>query len=346
MKDLVSVVIPAYNAADYLEACLNAVCAQSYTNLEVILVNDGSTDDTHTIGERYSKYDGRVKLIETENNGASEARNIGLEHATGRYVTFVDADDIPNMDLIEKYVGTAERFGEDASLIVAGMNWYNSANINKKYMNRLLKEEDGYEIGKAYLLDRNLTHYLVWLKLFNFVTNKFYKLDEIQEHRIRFRPDIKNGEDLTFNLDYLKIVPGGYGMINEPLYRYIRRSEGSLSLSYYPGCIEHTKEIYKELFEFVSLQEGCTEDAKMVIAATGFTDWVSRLTAFHYCEDCGMTRKQRTRSIRKEVNSEEFKSILEDIHDAQKISNLRYKVLRTGDFRMFLFLRKLYRFVK
>ena len=346
MKDLVSVVIPVYNAADYLEACLNAVCAQSYTSLEVIIINDGSKDDTHTIAERYSRYDSRVTLIETENRGAAAARNVGLERATGRYVTFVDADDIPNMDLVEKYVGAAERFGEDASLIMVGMNWYNAANLKKKYDNHLLKTEDGYEAGREYLLERNKTHYLVWLMLFNFVTNKLYRLEEIHKNNIRFRAEIKNGEDLAFNLDYLEKVSGGYGMVNEPLYRYIRRSEESLSLIYYPDCIEHTKEIYKELLEYVSKQESCTEDDKMVITATGFTDWVSRLTALYYCEDSGMSRVQRLRRIRREVNGSEFKTILEDIRKSGKISNLRYKVLRTGDFRLFLALRKLYRLVK
>ncbi len=254
MKDLISVIIPVYNAADYLEACLNAVCAQSYSNMEILLVNDGSTDDTHIIIERYCKYDSRVRSIETVNRGVSSARNTGLDIAAGRYVTFIDADDIPNMDLLEKYVEAVERFGKEAAMIVAGMNWYNSKNKTKKYENHLLEEEAGYEMGKSYLLERNKTHYLVWLMLFNFVTNKLYDLEEIKRHGIRFRNGIKNGEDLTFNLDYMKKVSGGYGVINEPLYRYIRRSESSLSLSYYEGCIEHTKEIYKELYDFVSRQ--------------------------------------------------------------------------------------------
>ena len=346
MNELVSVVIPIYNAADYLEACLNAVCAQSYSNLEVILVNDGSTDDTRQIVERYGRYDSRVKTIEMENRGVSEARNKGLERATGKYVTFVDADDIPNMDLIEKYLGAFEVFGKEASLVLTGMNWYNSRNKTKKYENHLLKEEDGFEAGKNYLLGRNKTHYLVWLMLFNFVTNKIYDLEAINKHNIRFRSDIKNGEDLTFNLDYLKKVPGGYGVINEPLYRYIRRTEASLSLSYYEGCIEHTKAIYQDLYEFVSIQEGCTEEDKLVIAATGFTDWVSRLTALYYCKNCGMTRLQRYQRIKKEVDSPEFKTQLEAIHKGQKISNVRYKSLRTGDFKLFLLLRWFYRVIK
>ena len=346
MNTLISVIIPAYNAADYLEACLNAVCAQSYSNLEILLINDGSTDDTHVIVERYSKYDSRVKTIETDNRGVSEARNTGIEHATGKYVSFIDSDDIPNMDLMEKYIAAARQFGTDAALILTGMNWYNARNINKKYANHLLKEEDGFQVGGSYLLDRNQTHYLVWLMLFNFVTNKFYDLDAIKKYGIRFRSDIKNGEDLTFNLDYMKKVSGGYGVVNEPLYRYIRRTEESLSLSYYEGCIEHTKEIYHELYTFVAAQAGCTNDDKLVISATGFTDWVSRLTAFYYCNSCGISRSKRYKRIKKEINSTEFRATLEAIHNGHKISDLRYGVLRTGSFGLFLMLRKLYRLIK
>jgi glycosyltransferase involved in cell wall biosynthesis len=346
LDEQVSVVIPIYNAADYLEACLNAVCAQSHSKVEIILVNDGSTDGTQAIIDRYSRYDARVKAIETENHGVSEARNTGIENAGGKYITFIDADDIPNMDLIEKYVEAKNGFGNEAALVLTGMNWYNARNKGKKYENHILAEADGYEMGKRYLLGKNKTHYLVWLMLFNFVTNKMYDLEAIKRNGIRFRRDIKNGEDLTFNLDYMKKVPGGYGVINEPLYRYIRRTEASLSLSYYEGCIEHTRAIYQDLYDFVSAQEGCTEDDKLVIAATGFTDWVSRLTALYYCKDCGQNCRLRYRRIRKEVNSPEFKRILEEIFKAGKISKIRYKTLKTGDFRLFIILRWFYRIFK
>ena len=346
LNELVSVVIPIYNAADYLEACLNAVCAQSHSKIEIILVNDGSTDETKEIIDRYSRYDARVKAIHTKNRGVSEARNAGIDNAAGKYITFIDADDIPNMDLIEKYVEAAVNFGSEAALVLSGMNWYNARNKGKKYENHVLLETDGYETGKRYLLSRNMTHYLVWLMLFNFVTNKMYDLNAIKRNGIRFRQDIKNGEDLTFNLDYMKKVPGGYGVINEPLYRYIRRTEASLSLSYYEGCIEHTKAIYQDLYEFVSGQEGCSADNRLVIAATGFTDWVSRLTALYYCKNCGQNYHQRYKRIRKEVTSPEFKSVLEEIYKAGKISSIRYKTLRTGNFRLFIILRWFYRVFK
>ncbi len=346
MKNKVSVIIPVYNGADYLEECLNAVLAQNYSNIEVLVIDDGSTDDTHSIIDRYSKNDQRIKEIATDRCGVSEARNKGLDQASGRYVTFVDADDIPDINLIGKYMDAAEKYGEDAALIMVGMRWLNYRNKIKKKEDHILNDVQGYKPGKSYLLERNKTHYLVWLMLFNFVTNKLYDLEKIKQFEIRFKPNIKNGEDLTFNLDYMKKVSGRYGIVNEPLYRYIKRSDTSLSSLYYEGCIEHTKQIYKELYDFVSIQEGCTEDDRLVIAATGFSDRVSRLTAFYYCNNCGKSRLQRYRAIQKEINSKEFKKTLKEIHKARKISNVRYLVLRTGCFGLFLALRKIYHGIK
>lgn len=96
---LISIVIPAYNAERYLNSCLNSVVNQSYKNLEIICVNDGSTDNTQLILEQYSKKDCRIKIINRENGGLSAARNSGIDIATGDYIGFVDADDWIDKDM-------------------------------------------------------------------------------------------------------------------------------------------------------------------------------------------------------------------------------------------------------
>lgn len=100
MEDLISVVVPVYNVEDYLKACLDSVLRQSYKNLEIILVDDGSTDKSGSICEEYAKLDFRLHVIHKENGGLSDARNKGLECATGKYVVFIDSDDVVN----EEYV--------------------------------------------------------------------------------------------------------------------------------------------------------------------------------------------------------------------------------------------------
>lgn len=104
MKGLVSVIIPVYNVQDYLEQCLSSVIDQTYKNLEIIVINDGSTDDSSLICQRYADQDSRITFISTQNQGVSVARNTGLGLSTGEFITFIDADDFVDSDYIESLV--------------------------------------------------------------------------------------------------------------------------------------------------------------------------------------------------------------------------------------------------
>jgi glycosyltransferase involved in cell wall biosynthesis len=100
-KDLISVVVPVFNVEKYLDHCILSVLNQTYKNLEIILVNDGSTDTCSVMCDQYAIYDSRIKVVHKFNEGLSSARNVGLEIATGKYVTFVDSDDSVTEDYIE-----------------------------------------------------------------------------------------------------------------------------------------------------------------------------------------------------------------------------------------------------
>lgn len=92
-KKLISIIVPVYNAEKYLQKCLDSILEQTYQNLEIIIVNDGSTDNSGQICQEYEKKDSRIIYIEKENGGVSDTRNTGLDRMTGSYVTFVDSDD-------------------------------------------------------------------------------------------------------------------------------------------------------------------------------------------------------------------------------------------------------------
>ena len=101
MKFKITVIVPIYNAGQYLEKCIDSIINQTYTNLEIILVNDGSTDNSGAICDEYAKKDSRIKVIHKENGGLSSARNAGLDIASGEYVSFVDSDDWIEKDMLE-----------------------------------------------------------------------------------------------------------------------------------------------------------------------------------------------------------------------------------------------------
>jgi glycosyltransferase involved in cell wall biosynthesis len=101
MNDLVSIIVPVYNTAYYLPKCIKSMLNQTYHNIEIILVDDGSTDKSATICDKYAKRDKRIRVIHKKNGGVSSARNTGIENATGRYIMFVDSDDWLPLNAVE-----------------------------------------------------------------------------------------------------------------------------------------------------------------------------------------------------------------------------------------------------
>jgi glycosyltransferase involved in cell wall biosynthesis len=118
MSALVTVVVPVYNVEKYLERCLSSIVNQTYTNLEILLVDDGSTDSCPAICDRFAEQDSRVRVIHKENAGLGMARNTGLDHATGDYICFFDSDDYVETDTIAACVAAAE--ANEADMVIFG----------------------------------------------------------------------------------------------------------------------------------------------------------------------------------------------------------------------------------
>lgn len=102
MDELVSVIVPIYNAAEYLDRCINSIVMQTYRKIELLLVDDGSTDQSAAMCTCWAKKDNRIRFYQQKNTGVSAARNLGLDHAAGQFITFVDADDYLKLNHIEK----------------------------------------------------------------------------------------------------------------------------------------------------------------------------------------------------------------------------------------------------
>ena len=113
MKELVSIIVPIYNVEKYLEKCIKSLINQTYRNLEIILINDGSTDESCKICKRYKNQDNRILFINKKNGGSASAKNIGLKIAKGDYIAFVDSDDFIELDMIEYMVNTIKKYNSD-----------------------------------------------------------------------------------------------------------------------------------------------------------------------------------------------------------------------------------------
>jgi len=115
-KDLISIIVPVYNVEKYLESCLESIINQTYKNLEIILVDDGSTDESGNICDKYANKDKRIKVIHKKNGGLSDARNIGIKESTGKYLTFVDSDDYIVNDYVEYLFNLIKKYKTNMSI--------------------------------------------------------------------------------------------------------------------------------------------------------------------------------------------------------------------------------------
>ena len=344
---LVSVVIPAYNADDFIHGCLDATTHQTYSNIEIIIVDDGSQDATVITCNNYAEEDSRIKVYSIHNSGVSAARNYGLDKACGDYVVFFDADDRPERDLIASYLNAMKQWnGRQISFVACGMFFDNMLNRFAEDKISVLEPVYGFIPGENYLLKRSYAPTLAWLDLFNFVTNKIYDLKKIREYGLHFKTNIHVGEDLTFNLDYLEKCDGYIGMINRPLYHYIKRSEGRLSVSYHESDLKNTKAIYKRFLDWEARQEGVTEDNMMVLEALAISGWINRLSAIRDSWEKDRVMHRSVKNLDREISSEEFQKTLKKVRRAGRIGPVKYYSLRTGNFAVYCFFRKIFQRIK
>ena len=204
---LISIVIPVYNGEKYIKRCLDSVVCQKYSYLEIIVINDGSTDNTLKIIETYSKNDNRIKLINIKNGGVSNARNIGILNSTGSYITFIDADDYIEEDYIKKCVAfllhnNCVYLKTNYKRLIDGVFSIKGLNNNKIFKDFKDIEEIIFE--KKLLCE-------CWGSLIN--------REFLMKHNIRFRTDLIYGEDTLFNYEVL-IKSNELLYIDNPGYIY------------------------------------------------------------------------------------------------------------------------------
>lgn len=210
-QTLISIIVPVYNCEKYLHKCLNTILNQDYTNFELLLINDGSTDNSLIICNEYKEKDSRIHVYSKENGGVSLARNLGLDNAQGEYIVFIDSDDYVG----SSYLSSLIQYAEEDTFVLTDYQPFT---------------EDGYEkreYGSSYTIDFNLNKEspeLFKRLIFNFQIFppycKLYKKSLIEKNYLRFNEKLKSAEDFDFNIRYLKEVKI---LRYEPIVRYYYR---------------------------------------------------------------------------------------------------------------------------
>lgn len=166
MDDLISIIVPVYNTSKYLEQCIKSILEQTYKKLEIILVNDGSTDQSPQICEKFRKSDSRITVIHQENQGLSAARNKGIEAATGKYLMFVDSDDYIGKDMVETLYSFLIENNADMSM--CSFEYVTDTGDRVDVFNNPVKDEVLSNVESLNkLLEQNSWYYVVaWNKLY------------------------------------------------------------------------------------------------------------------------------------------------------------------------------------
>lgn len=246
MPPKLTIVVPVYNTDKFLEKCLDSVINQTFKNIEIICVNDGSTDGSLHILEKYQMVDDRLKIINKKNGGLSSARNVGIEHASGEYITFVDSDDFLELNTYEN-----------------SLSYFNFPKVDLVYFStRLVFTEDSNRVHNEKYFEHKYTGFV---ELSNEVIttmdvcawNKIYKLSIIKKYGIRF-PDNLWFEDNPFFWCYVLVCDSAF-FVDNIFYNYLIRS-GSI-MSYHfdkkgKGCYKISHELdhllgFEHLVDFV-----------------------------------------------------------------------------------------------
>ena len=202
---LISIVVPVFNAERFLRRCIDSILAQTYSNVEVLLINDGSSDNSGIICDEYAQKDNRVRVFHKENGGVSSSRNLGINAALGSWITFVDADDWLDsraMSVCQEYLG-------DCDLVRFSSSFVYDCNCSKVKDINIEEFTTVYDYFTAVLCRR--TAIQVWGVL--------YKLDIIKQNKITFDVELKNGEDWLFLMSYI-LCSTNVKSLNIPLYCY------------------------------------------------------------------------------------------------------------------------------
>lgn len=203
----------------HIQRCIESIRSQTYSNLEIIIVNDGSTDSTAKICEEYEVLDPRIRVFHTENRGVSPTRNFGIEKAKGYYIQFVDSDDYLAVSATQLLV--ENMVNKKVDLVVCG--YTRLLRELKLYRNQL--DRVGKYSNKQYLANtlKDPGHHY-----YGVIWNKLYKTSIIRENKLQFIEDVKLGEDFIFNIQYLKYI-SYISVIGNRLYFYNCENENTLS---------------------------------------------------------------------------------------------------------------------
>ena len=298
-KTKVSVIIPVYNIEKYIKRCLDSVLNQTYSNLEVICVNDGSTDSSLEILKEYEKKDGRIKVVSKENKGVSAARNLGIKEATGEYITFIDGDDFVELNMIQDMVNILEE--NDADIVKCA---YVKDYIYKQipYNLKLGKEISIYENeSMPDLYSLFLDKYILNSMCCQLVNAKI-----IKDNNIFVNTEYVYGEDARFNYELYSFA-NKVILVDKTYYHYFYNDNSATTIKKEENIVRRIKEailLYDSLYDYIKKWNIETDENKQKVASRVIKEFVYRSRELFVLAGQGYSKSRIEKLVNDMYNSE------------------------------------------
>lgn len=292
MEDLVSIIVPVYNVEKYIHKCIDSIINQTYTNLEIILVDDGSPDNCGKICDEYAKKDKRIKVIHKENGGVSSARNIGIKLSKGQWISFIDSDDWIENRYFEIMIKQAKKQYVDIVLCT-----YNRVSKNNVEKINIIKKDKLFN-AREYLINS-----LNPQTGFGFCHMKLIKKECIKD--IRFNSNLVVGEDALFNIQLSNNISKAF-FIKETLYNY-RNNSNSAVKRYDKNYVNKYLESMKTCKNYIT---SLYTDKEIMQSYYNYVVFHVMLIAVNYCYNLHNPVNNKKKLLKEICNNEVFKEAI------------------------------------
>ncbi|MBS4981627.1 MAG: glycosyltransferase family 2 protein [Lachnospiraceae bacterium] len=304
MKPFFSIVMPVYNVEKYIEKAIESVQSQTFTEWELIVVNDCTKDDSAVKAQRLAETDERIRLIHHQKNqGLSAARNTGEREASGQYIWFMDPDDYVEEDLLQKVYESLKK--NKAKLVVFGLvEEYFDENGQFSYSHEIVPKECLYDTKSE--LRREIIH-LEQATLYGYAWNKIYQLDYLRGLSLHYE-NVKLIEDILFNVKYCMDIDS-MNMLAIPAYHYQKRLDNSLTNKFVPDYYALHKKRIQLLFEQYQYWNMCTDQVKSILGSL-YGRYIFSALQRNCDVKSGMSAKDRRQWCREVFKSELFQKLI------------------------------------
>ncbi|WP_088012487.1 glycosyltransferase family 2 protein [Gottfriedia acidiceleris] len=328
---LLSIIVPVYNAEKTIVRTIYSVIIQSFQDFELILINDGSNDNSLQRMNEIAINDSRIKVYDIQNSGVSNARNYGLKHANGRYTTFIDADDYYNENAFDEILRDLD---EKTQLIIFGYNVESDHKISLiRSPNKESVQFSNEEQFRSYVVT------LIQNELINAPWNKVYLTSYLKENDILFDSTINIGEDLKFNLSVIRDIKY-VSVINKALINYcVKKGEGLVS-HFRINRFDIRYNIINDIKELLTYWELYSKNKPMVDQML-IRDIMGYFMDF-YKTSCELSYSEKLERIKEVINRNEIKEVMVKNEIKDFATSLIKLILRTNNSMFILLLAKIF----